>query len=101
MTSAMASEMTWISFFRSTHAALQLMVLESLVVCTRVSQPCRKLTFCERSICWLACRVISNWLREGSTAKTQGAVMEPRYLLDTNICIYIRQNRPDEVLRGF
>src|SRR6266436_5719047 len=44
MTSAMASEMTWISFFRSTHAALQLMVLESLVVCTRVSQPCRKHT---------------------------------------------------------
>jgi len=27
--------------------------------------------------------------------------MEPRYLLDTNICIYIRQKRPDEVLRGF
>jgi tRNA(fMet)-specific endonuclease VapC len=27
--------------------------------------------------------------------------MEPRYLLDTNICIYIRQNRPDQVLRRF
>ena len=27
--------------------------------------------------------------------------MEPRYLLDTNICIYIRQNRPEEVLRRF
>lgn len=27
--------------------------------------------------------------------------MEPRYLLDTNICIYIRQNRPAEVLRRF
>jgi tRNA(fMet)-specific endonuclease VapC len=27
--------------------------------------------------------------------------MEPRYLLDTNICIYIRQRRPDEVLRRF
>jgi tRNA(fMet)-specific endonuclease VapC len=27
--------------------------------------------------------------------------MEPRYLLDTNICIYIRQTRPDEVLRRF
>jgi tRNA(fMet)-specific endonuclease VapC len=27
--------------------------------------------------------------------------MEPRYLLDTNICIYIRQNKPDEVLRRF
>lgn len=27
--------------------------------------------------------------------------MEPRYLLDTNICIYIRQKRPDEVLRRF
>ena len=27
--------------------------------------------------------------------------MEPRYLLDTNICIYIRQNRPDAVLRRF
>jgi tRNA(fMet)-specific endonuclease VapC len=27
--------------------------------------------------------------------------MEPRYLLDTNICIYIRQNRPPEVLRRF
>ena len=25
--------------------------------------------------------------------------MEPRYLLDTNICIYIRQKRPEEVLR--
>ena len=27
--------------------------------------------------------------------------MEPRYLLDTNICIYIRQHRPEEVLRRF
>jgi tRNA(fMet)-specific endonuclease VapC len=27
--------------------------------------------------------------------------MEPRYLLDTNICIYIRQERPDPVLRRF
>ena len=27
--------------------------------------------------------------------------MEPRYLLDTNICIYIRQTRPAEVLRRF
>jgi tRNA(fMet)-specific endonuclease VapC len=27
--------------------------------------------------------------------------METRYLLDTNICIYIRQKRPDEVLRRF
>jgi tRNA(fMet)-specific endonuclease VapC len=27
--------------------------------------------------------------------------MEPSYLLDTNICIYIRQKRPDEVLRRF
>jgi tRNA(fMet)-specific endonuclease VapC len=27
--------------------------------------------------------------------------MEPRYLLDTNICIYIRQKRPDHVLRRF
>ena len=27
--------------------------------------------------------------------------MEARYLLDTNICIYIRQKRPDEVLRRF
>ena len=27
--------------------------------------------------------------------------MEPRYLLDTNICIYIRQKRPDEVLCRF
>jgi tRNA(fMet)-specific endonuclease VapC len=27
--------------------------------------------------------------------------MEPRYLLDTNICIYIRQRRPEEVLRHF
>jgi tRNA(fMet)-specific endonuclease VapC len=27
--------------------------------------------------------------------------MEPRYLLDTNICIYIRQKRPDEVLQRF
>src|ERR1700687_5219843 len=27
--------------------------------------------------------------------------MEPRYLLDTNICIYIPQKRPDEVLRRF
>jgi tRNA(fMet)-specific endonuclease VapC len=27
--------------------------------------------------------------------------MEPRYLLDTNICIYIRQKRPEVVLRRF
>jgi tRNA(fMet)-specific endonuclease VapC len=27
--------------------------------------------------------------------------VEPRYLLDTNICIYIRQERPDAVLRRF
>jgi predicted nucleic acid-binding protein len=27
--------------------------------------------------------------------------MEPHYLLDTNMCIYIRQKRPDEVLRRF
>jgi tRNA(fMet)-specific endonuclease VapC len=27
--------------------------------------------------------------------------MEPRYLLDTNICIYIRQERPEPVLRRF
>jgi len=28
-------------------------------------------------------------------------VIEPQYLLDTNICIYIRQKRPDVVLRRF
>lgn len=27
--------------------------------------------------------------------------MEPRYLLDTNICIYIRQSRSEKVLRRF
>jgi tRNA(fMet)-specific endonuclease VapC len=27
--------------------------------------------------------------------------MDTRYLLDTNICIYIRQKRPEEVLRRF
>jgi len=27
--------------------------------------------------------------------------MDPRYLLDTSICIYIRQKRPDKVLRRF
>jgi tRNA(fMet)-specific endonuclease VapC len=27
--------------------------------------------------------------------------VEPRYLLDTNICIYIRQNRPEEVMQRF
>jgi tRNA(fMet)-specific endonuclease VapC len=27
--------------------------------------------------------------------------MTPRLLLDTNICIYIRQKRPEEVLRHF
>jgi tRNA(fMet)-specific endonuclease VapC len=27
--------------------------------------------------------------------------MDARYLLDTNICIYIRQRRPEEVLRRF
>ncbi|MFZ0947872.1 MAG: type II toxin-antitoxin system VapC family toxin, partial [Candidatus Sulfotelmatobacter sp.] len=34
-------------------------------------------------------------------AETKETVMEPRYLLDTNICIYIRQKRPEEVLRRF
>ena len=27
--------------------------------------------------------------------------MDARYLLDTNLCIYIRQRRPEEVLRRF
>ena len=27
--------------------------------------------------------------------------MEPRFLLDTDICIFIRQNRPEQVLRRF
>lgn len=27
--------------------------------------------------------------------------MEPHYLLDTNICIYIRQKRPEKLLRRF
>lgn len=27
--------------------------------------------------------------------------MEPRYLLDTNICIYIRRERPEKVFRRF
>jgi len=27
--------------------------------------------------------------------------MDPRYLLDTSICIYVRQKRPDKVLRRF
>jgi len=27
--------------------------------------------------------------------------VEPRYLLDTNICIYIRRNKPERVLRRF
>ncbi len=27
--------------------------------------------------------------------------VEPRFLLDTNICIYIRQSRPEPVLRRF
>jgi tRNA(fMet)-specific endonuclease VapC len=27
--------------------------------------------------------------------------MEPRFLLDTNICIYIRRKKPEEVLRRF
>jgi tRNA(fMet)-specific endonuclease VapC len=27
--------------------------------------------------------------------------MAPRFLLDTNICIYIRRNRPPEILRRF
>jgi len=27
--------------------------------------------------------------------------VDPRYLLDTNICIYIRQKKPTEVLRRF
>jgi tRNA(fMet)-specific endonuclease VapC len=27
--------------------------------------------------------------------------MEPRFLLDTNVCIYIREKRPEEVLRRF
>jgi len=27
--------------------------------------------------------------------------MDPRFLLDTNMCIYIRQQRPEQVLRRF
>jgi len=27
--------------------------------------------------------------------------MEARYLLDTNICIYIRRKKPEKVLRRF
>jgi hypothetical protein len=27
--------------------------------------------------------------------------MEPRYMLDTNICIYIRQSRPEEVFTSY
>jgi tRNA(fMet)-specific endonuclease VapC len=27
--------------------------------------------------------------------------VDPRYLLDTNICVYIRQSRPPEVLKRF
>ena len=27
--------------------------------------------------------------------------MDPKYLLDTNICIYIRQNRPEQVMSRF
>ena len=27
--------------------------------------------------------------------------MEPHYLLDTNICIYIRRKKPEQVLRRF
>jgi tRNA(fMet)-specific endonuclease VapC len=27
--------------------------------------------------------------------------VDPRYLLDTNICIYIRQKRPEDLLRRF
>jgi tRNA(fMet)-specific endonuclease VapC len=33
--------------------------------------------------------------------RPRGELMEPRYLLDTNICIYIRQIRPEQVLRRF
>src|SRR2546430_10356387 len=34
--------------------------------------------------------------REGQAAEAQGAVMESRFLLDTNICIYIRQEARSE-----
>ena len=34
-------------------------------------------------------------------AEAQGAVMEPRHLLGTNICVSVRQKRPEEVLRRF
>jgi len=27
--------------------------------------------------------------------------MDPKYLLDTNVCIYIRQNRPEQVMSRF
>lgn len=27
--------------------------------------------------------------------------MDPKYLLDTNICIYVRQNRPEQVMSRF
>src|SRR5260370_4011894 len=33
--------------------------------------------------------------------KAQGVIVDLRYLLDTNICIYIRQSRPPEVLKRF
>ena len=31
----------------------------------------------------------------------QGTVVEARFLLDTNICVYIRWKKPDPVLRRF
>ena len=40
-------------------------------------------------------------MKYGADALVRTEAMEPRYLLDTNICIYIRQKRPDEVLRRF
>ncbi len=38
---------------------------------------------------------------KGPATKAQGVIVDPRYLLDTNICIYIRQSRPPEVLKRF
>jgi hypothetical protein len=56
----------------------------------------------ERLICWLACGMISNSVAARRINRTNargcnGAVI----CLDTNICIYIRQKRPDGVLRRF
>jgi len=34
-------------------------------------------------------------------AKAQSTLMNPRFLLDTNICIYIRRRRPPEILQRF